>query len=40
VIGRKCKFAGAEGDGTFTAGRITIGGVGAQATNDLVINLR
>jgi hypothetical protein len=40
VIGGKSKFAGANGDGTFTAERITAGGVGAQATNDLVINLR
>jgi hypothetical protein len=40
VIGGKGKFAGAKGDGTFTAERITAGGVGAQATNDLVINLR
>jgi hypothetical protein len=40
VIGGKGKFAGANGDGTFTAERTTRGGVGAEATNDLVINLR
>jgi hypothetical protein len=40
VIGGKGKYANAKGDGTFAAERITVGGVGAQATNDLVINLR
>jgi hypothetical protein len=39
VIGGKGKYANAQGDGTFLAERTTAPGVGAQATNDITINL-